>query len=567
MKKLILLALAAIMVLSMIPAMAFSASADEEEEEVVYPDPSEDFWTVWRDAGDYKVEEGEPYRPACGYEYTSEGFRIISAEFGEYTAKANVSTSQPVNLKDGFYMEVRIDDFAYTGTSGKEDEWIAFSIADRAHTGPASANSNHWCSLIRGAGNGEWHRADSIASFKNVAKTETAPASFTPWGGIDVTAFRESTVVKDGIEYYTFEVSYDGSEYTLKVNGVALTGATGFTDYINSMESTYVIFTLHSGQKGGNAGATITKQGTSEADADVPSGNDSREPEENLLIYGDLIDASTVPANKPALIMDANKTSIKKDPAGSNIRLTPTGSGAYAVQASGAIPYFTWSIRRELTYNAQDFPVVVMMLKDFVGGDGGAYYCAGNVVAANDAYMQNWSQWDDNARFYGADEEYTYIIMDFTEMIANDEALLGRFHSIRPHFGVDVNDPDQCEWNIEFMACFRSVDEALAYGDWYNEEIISTIPVETEDPADTDPVEDTQAPETNEDTQAPETNEDTNAPETNAAETSADTTGETKAETTAETKAEEGGCASVVAFGAVAVLAVAAAAVVLKKKD
>ncbi len=130
MKKLITLVLAAIMVLSLIPAMAFTAYADETE--VEFPEPSEDFFSVWRDPSDYAVEEGEPYRPAPGYEYTSEGFKVISPEFGNYTTKINVSTSRPVDLTEGFYMEVRVDDFAYTGNSGVEDEWIAFTIADRA---------------------------------------------------------------------------------------------------------------------------------------------------------------------------------------------------------------------------------------------------------------------------------------------------------------------------------------------------------------------------------------------------------------------------------------------------
>ncbi len=561
MKKLILLALAAIMVLSMIPAMAFTASAAPKDFE--YPEPSDDFWSVWRDPDDYALEEGEPYRPACGYEYTNEGFKVISPVFGEYGTKANVQTSQPVDLKDGFYMEVRIDDFSYKGESGAEDEWISFAISDQRAVGAgASECSNNWLCLIRGAGDG----TASNMPFITTRDTEEKPGGFNPVG-----SFAEcKPVMQDGKEVYTFEVLWDGSAYTLKVNGCAVSGDGGkTTEALLAMEQTFVSVVLHSGQKGGKADLTITKTGTSESDADVPSGSDSREPEENLLVYGDPADPATVPENKPAMIFDANKTSIKKDPTGSNMTLTPTGSGAYHIEATGGVPYFMWSPKQELTYMSTDFPVFVMMLKDFVGGDGGVYYCAGNVISATDKYMQGWSQWDDNARFYGADEEYTYIIVDLSTMINNpdDTALQGRIHQVRPHFGVDVNDPDQCEWNIEFCAFFRSVDEALAYGDWYNEEIISTLPVETEDPADTDPAEDTQAPETNEDTNAPETNEDTNAPETNAAETSADTTGETKAETTAETKAEEGGCASVVAFGAVAVLAVAAAAVVLKKKD
>ncbi len=563
MKKLITLLLAAIMVLTLIPAMAFSAYADEDEVEVVYPDPSDDFWSVWRDRGDYAVAEGEPYRPAVGYEYTNEGFKTISPVFGNYTVKANITTSRPVDLKDGFYMEVRVDEFAYAGEKKDQDEWLAFSIADKALTGPANDNSDHWCVLLRGAGNGEFHRGDAIGSFKNTAKTDSAPGSFVPLGSFDAETYKNGLTVENGVETYTFEVSYDGSEYTIKVNGAVLAGATGLTDHINSMEQTYVLFTMHSGVVGGKASATITKQGTSAADADVPTGSDSAEPEENLLVYGDLVDASTVPENQPALIMDANKTSIKKDPTGSNISLTPTGSGAYAVKASGDIPYFTWGIKRELTYNAQDFPVIVMMLKNFIGNDGGAYFCSGEVAAATDKYMMGWSQWDDNARFYGADEEYTLVVMDFTEMIAGDEALLGRFHSVRPHFGVDPNDEEMSQWSIEFMANFRSIEEAHAYADaWAEENIVIETGADTDAPVVTDAPIDTDAPA--DDTDAPA--DDTEAPV--AGDTDAATDAETKAETKAETEAPAAeGCASVIGFGAVAVIAAAAAAVVLKKKD
>ncbi len=552
MKKLILLALAAIMVLSLIPAMAFTASAAPES--VEYPAPSEDFWSVWRDPGYYDIEEGEPYCPAPGYEYTSEGFKVISPDFGEYGTKANVQTSQPVDLKDGFYMEVRIDDFSYKGNSGAEDEWISFQISDQRHVGAGGTTwSNNWLCLIRGTGDG----TASNMSFITVRDTEETPGSFNPVG-----SFSEcKPVMENGKEVYTFEVSWDGSAYTLKVNGCAVTGDGGaITKHLLSLEQTYVGVVLHSGQKGGKADLTITKTGTSASDAETPTGSDEREPEENLLVYGDPIDPNTVEANKPAMIMDANKEYIKKDPTGSNMTLIPTGSGAYHVQATAGVPYFMFSPKKEITYMAQDFPVFVMMLKDFIGNDGGVYFCAGDVISATDKYMQDWSQWDDNARFYGADEEYTYIIVDLSDMINNDTALQGRIHQIRPHFGVDVNDAEMCEWNIEFCGFFRSVDEAHAYGEWYNEEIIANAPVET-DPEESG--DDQQPAESGDDQQPAESGDDQQPAESGDDQQPAESKNE---ESKAGDKKDEGGCASVVAFGAVAVLA-AAAVVVLKKKD
>ncbi len=555
MKKLMTLALAAIMVLSLIPAMAFTAFAAPES--VEYPEPSDDFWSVWRDPSEYDLEEGEPYMPAGGYEYTSEGFKVTGPDFGEYGTKLNVQSSQSVDLKDGFFMEVRIDNFSYKGESGTCDEWISFVISDQRHVGAGgSSYSNNWLCLARGAGDG----VVSNMSFITVRdKEDGTPGSFTPVG-----AFAEcKPEMRDGKEVYTFEVSWDGSAYILKVNGCAVSGDGGaITKALLAMENTFVSVVLHSTQKGGKADLTITKQGTSAADADVPTGTDSREPEENMLVYGDLIDASTVPENQPALIMDANKTSIKDDPTGSNMTLTPTGSGAYAVKATAEVPYFMWDIKNDLTYNAQDFPIIVMMLKNFIGNDGGAYFCSGDVIGATDAYMQGWSQWDDNARFYGAEEEYTFVVMDFTDMIANNEALLGRFHQIRPHFGIDPNDEEMSQWSIEFMASFRSIEEAHAYADaWAEENIVIETGADTDAPVVTDAPVDTDAPA--DDTDAPVVDTDAPADDTDAA-----TDAETKAETKAETEAPAAeGCASVIGFGAVAVIAAAAAAVVLKKKD
>lgn len=59
MKKLICLAIAAIMILSMIPVMAISTSAAVEGD-----------WTVYRHHASYaEKEQGEIVRPNVGYEY------------------------------------------------------------------------------------------------------------------------------------------------------------------------------------------------------------------------------------------------------------------------------------------------------------------------------------------------------------------------------------------------------------------------------------------------------------------------------------------------------------------
>ena len=67
MKKLIVFVIAAVMVLSMIPVMTFTASAAEVEGD----------WTIWRDPEKYEdLEDGEAIKPDSGYEYTADGFTI-----------------------------------------------------------------------------------------------------------------------------------------------------------------------------------------------------------------------------------------------------------------------------------------------------------------------------------------------------------------------------------------------------------------------------------------------------------------------------------------------------------
>ncbi len=574
MKKLIALAIAAIMVLSMIPAMAFTASAVEVTQGD-YPTPSYDFWSVYRDPGHYDKEaNGEAFKPAGGYEYTSEGFKVTGPEFsGANTPKLTAQTSQPVDLKDGFYMEVRIDDFSYTGETGKADEWIAFAISDQREVGAGSSKySNNWLTLIRTNEDGTAVAGQQLtSSFLTVRDTEEKAGSFGVPGGGQMTGKFEGfqpVVNSDGKQVYTLEVSWDEetSRYIIKINGCAITENDKITEHINAFEQAYVSVILHSTVEGGTANMTITKQGTSASDASVPTGSDERVPEGFAIEYGELIDASTVEENQPAMLFNSTENSVVNNPAnvpgGVNITLAPTGTNGYLCTGSGEIPNFTWNIAYDTTYNAQDFPVFVMMLKNYWGQNNELYFCSGDIYGATDKYKVAWNMYSDYSQFYGEDEEYCYVVVDLSEMIKDEEdtSLLGRIHSVQPCFKIDVNAPDQLTWEIAFMGFFRSAEEAVAYGDEY---ALTELGF---DPSVTEPEE---SGEENPDESTGESTDESGAADNGE---TADAAGagddDAKAETKAETKAEEeSGCASVVGIGAVAILAAAAAAVALKKKD
>ncbi len=553
MKKLIAFAIAAIMVLSMIPAMAFTVSADEAESNL--PDPFSGFWTVYRDPDDYKAD-AEYYKPSPAYKYTSEGFQLTSADYTNMTPKWTVQTSQPQDLTQGFYMQVRIDEFSYKGTGDTPaDEWISFSISDRplvAHGN--TVHGNNWLSLVRGAGDGN----ASLQSFVTEQTTETSNGGFFHKGDVNT----EVPMDEDGKEIYTFEVVYDGTNYDIKINGVSLLGAADYTTAIKGYEECYIGFTFHSGVKDGVASATILKQGTSASDATTPDGTDEGEAEDNILNFADPTDINTIPANTPALMWNAEKQSFKGDPNAnaSSMVLTPTANNTYHCQSTGGASYFMWGIKADMTINAPDAPIYAMLMKDYMGNDGMIRYATGDVMSADDTHMTGWSLYDDNARMYGENEEYSLVIVDFSaEGVGLDWE--GRINSIRTEFATDPGDEEYSQWEVCYIGMFRTIEEAYVY----TENLLKTYGI---DPDAT--VEETQAPTdpADEETQAPTTdNGGEGETKDNAGE--GETSGTTNAPTTGDDKGDDKadeGCASVIGMSAVILMA-AAAAVVLKKKD
>ncbi len=534
MKKLIAFVIAAMMVLSMIPVMAFTVSADEETYSI--PDPDEGFWSTYRNPGQYDLAEGEHYVPTAGYQYTTEGFKTIAPEYvGNFTPNYTVQTSAPVDLDDGFYMQFRIDDFSYKGESGTEDEWICISISDRRLVNPGDVKyGNNWLVLMRGTGEG----STQLEPHTTVQTVDGKVGTFTP--GTFVQA--EVPMDGDGKEIYDFAIAPDGAgAYTVTINGVAIGGMDAVSEHIGAFEECYIGVTFHSGQKGGTAAMTILKQGSSADTAETPSGTSSKAPEVSGVEVAPIADPSTVEANKPAIIFDGDLTSSYSEPSCSGCALSKTANNTWKLTASGAVPYLSWSIRNDISYAAEDFPVFAMMLKNFTGSDGGVYYCAGDVVSATDANKTDWTQWDEydeetkegTSKFYSTEsDEYVLITVDLTDLWS------GRINSIRPHFGIDLADELQTEFDIDYMGFFRSIEEAMVYGDAYAEQLGGSVV-------------------TTPDTEAPAADDD----ETTAA---GDET--TVADTNKPTTDVEG-CASVVGFTSAAVLLAAAAAVALKKKD
>ena len=189
MKKLVVLLLTVAMLLSM--AVIVPAAADVDGD-----------WITLRQANDYPEvdpETGEEpsFTPAPGYEYTSEGFTTIPADYTGICPYFNIRSKDKYDIKEGLYLQLRVDDFSYRGPEGIADEWILFSLWDSENIAPGqNGYGDGWFGLIRGSGGGE------AATFED--------ETITP------------ELDDQGREIYTFEVEWDGSQYNFTLNGVPI---------------------------------------------------------------------------------------------------------------------------------------------------------------------------------------------------------------------------------------------------------------------------------------------------------------------------------------------------------
>jgi len=250
------------------------------------------------------------------------------------------------------------------------------------------------------------------------------------------------------------------------------------------------------------------------------------------------------------------------------MELEAQGNNSYKVMPTQAVGFHTWSIKRSLSYDAKDFPVIAIFVEDpnMVFESGALRYSAGKNMSADDVHILNYSMYDDGTIYYGEGGEYSLMFIDMAALLdeaAFEEGWNGRINSLRFDYGTlsISNDPEYDFFFFHYAGIFRSVEEATAYGEAYAESLgLTAAPDEdeTEEPGNDgtgEPGVDVTEP-TVDVTEEPTTdaNDATDAPATQApAATDAPST-------------TEGGCASVIGSAAI-LLAAAAAAVVLKKRD
>ena len=542
MKKLLATALSITMLLSMAVVAAVPAAAVDGD------------WTVIGQTGKFFDDyEGDDY---CvpGYEYTDEGLQTISPDWRDETPQCRVRTTDKVDLKDGVYVQYRVDEFTYIG-----DLWYNVFIWDGPYISPGSTNAERYGTgvqtLIRPSATG----SDKPGNFGGIAWYKDA---FTGAGSTSMAADAKKTD-EEGRHLIALTVTWDGSTYSVDINGSKAPQAV--IDYMNTKwggndSEAYIGLMLHHTNKNGKMKITVLKYGNTAATASTPLGDDSREPVTEYHVIADIADPSTVPEGQPAIFLNGSKAESDSSgnhgiTAGSEAKRNDDFSVRYTL--STAAYHTAYSVKKEVSYDAKDFPVVLLLTRDFCTCEDPAdcyalesvnsYVCNGAITGADDNHKINELSMCDSPIVKDG-RSYLYFYANFEEDAGFDYE--GRINSIRFDFnGILIDEPGRNAFDIVFIAYFRTVEEAEQY-------VYDYLGVEEETTA-----EPTEAP-TEETTEAPTEEATTEAPK-------ADATTEAPAADNETDAPAEGGCGSVVGFGAIAIVAVAAVAgmVSFKKKE
>ncbi len=535
-KRMIAMLVAVVTVASMLPVMSLSTSAADI--------PGD--WDTFRGGDTYEETDDPTYAPAGGYTYTDEGFVMIGADYANTTPFNTVQSKEKQAIKEGMYMEFRIDEYSYSGEDGSADNWICLTVWNGQ--APVPGNTNYgagWLCLIRD--NGTVGGPVSLESHNTVAYEEGVNAG--AFKALGTTSTPAGVPLDDqGREIYTFEITHDGTNYTISVNGTAVAGSAELTAHLDGLDPNgefYIGVTMMTNVKGGKAAMSILKYGTDKDSATTPVGSDSKEPEENPnQPPAPIADPSTVEVNKPCIVYDSD--TVSKPAEIGQMNITPKGDGSFHIQMTETNAYIRMKTKTTESYSAQDFPVMAFLLRDCWASGGTIWYFSGDVMSANGSYHTTWSAFE--GEVYGPDEEYSLVVIDLTDMWAE-----GRINGFRLDFnGLDA---DSREFDMCYAAHFRSEEEAYAYNTAYMLEkgIITDA-------------------QTGEETTAADTEPQDSEPIDTAGDGDASTEASTVAGTTdsghvdGSGDEQEKGCASVV-VGASAILMAACAVFVLRKKQ
>ena len=429
--------LCAVLLVTLIPAAAMTVSAETAVE---------GDWTTFLFASEYEQEDYDTCtRPESGYEYTEEGFTVIPPDYKYFSPQLSVATKEPQAVKEGIYLQFRVDDYSYGGENNS-DQWIALTLNTEEKVAPGSLQyGGGWMALIRGMGDGTCTNMSHLTE----PETDDSAGSFVFVDSHDVAVPRDN----QGREIYTLEISWDGSAYEMKLNGQVIPGSNRTTELLEKLNGNgdfYVGVQMYTGVKNGAAALTILKYGTCEADAVTPVGSDAKDVIECDFSFLDPADPSTVEPNMPAILWSPETVDIEE---GYHYTFSVLEDNTWRVRLTDTDPIIIFEPKATWSYNAEDFPVFGILLRNFWADSGTLWYGAGEYDAPTSGLVVPFSVYD--GEFYGEDDEYVFVPIDLSDLWE------GRINGLR----LDLVLPDEMtrEFDLCFAGMFRSEDEAYAY--------------------------------------------------------------------------------------------------------
>lgn len=473
MKRILSIALSLAMILSMGAFFVVPTSAEES---------LEGDWTVWAYEDEYDEVYSYNRRSIPGYYYDEEGFHTYGGEWKGDSPYHLVQTKEAVWLKDGVFMEVRIDEFDYSA----HDKWFNINIWRDVNLAPGIIDEKYGegvQTLLRPSTS----NADSTAPGA-VRSIQWVTEGFTSCGMSTIEEWDQTTVVDDGMEKNVFKLSvtwsdYDGYRVTIN-NSQA---PDGVIEYMNEAFADgwgYIGISMQSSGINGKQSCTITRFGTSEADATTPVGNDSAEP----IIYdnsvADIIDPATVPHGKPAVLMsgDYKNSDLAGVPASAMGELIEITEDMHVrVTARSSIASFgSWTVDNEVSYSVRDFPIIMCVTKNLCTCQQGSYencyaleamdahVMVGDTFAAAPANKYNGLDICYEPYFVknekGEIDSYLTFFLDASLFIDRPDFGTGRFNGVRfDIWSVDLETPGLNEFEMCWVGLFRTEDEAFEY--------------------------------------------------------------------------------------------------------
>ncbi len=546
MKKLLSITLTLCLLLTLAAALAAPAAAEEGEG---------DWWVIYPAFYYIPDTEHDEYS-LCGYEYTADGFHTIPTYAWNFEIPVlSVQTKNKIDLKQGVYLEVRIDEFTYSG----EKKCFNLNIWNYIGFTPGATGQDYGSGVQGMIYPTDSPDKDDPTKPGSISAASWYTEQFTEAGSSEFAEAQNKTTA-DGKPILCLTLTWDGTTYALDINGAKAPQAV--IDYMNAEwggedSQARLGFYTRAASKGDTAEITITKFGTSKETATTPKGTDSCEPYSPYPKLAPIADPSTVPVNKPAVFLNA-------DNEGSDTGNAPTGylgwgytfNEDHSIHIEAERPSQStgrFRVKYDVSYDIADFPVALAMMRNYcvcANRDGScdlkesATYQirVGDINLDTDSYTTEAIEISPRTYPVG-DDTYLYFYADFSKLF--DEPLKGRIHQIE----MTVNDIDRKnykanEFDLLFIAFFRSVEEAEAYA---MEHILSYPGAYPFDDSSEKPTES-------------ESTEPTEVTEADTGSTESITESSTARET--EAKAQDG-CTSALGYGVSALIAVAAACVLL----